>query len=172
MVAVASSIAALFVGLGVAWAHSGLAAASPGPGAIVGGEIDRIEIFYGDIITAFDGTITLQTTGETLPSTSELTSDIAGTIFLDQPLSENGEYAVRHTITSLDSDVVEATYLFTFETSAAPPQFVFVEEEEENTSPPVLWIVLGVGLVVIAVLSLRLIVALRRRNRAAATDLA
>lgn len=148
-------------------AHSGLAAASPGPGATVGGTVDRIQIFYGDIITTFDATLTLQSSGEQIAGTAEMLSDIEAVIALDEPLSVDGEYAVRHTITSFDGDVVEAAYLFSYEADAAPPRLIFVEEEDDDGgTSPIVWIVAGVGAAVIVVLAIRLIVAIRRRQAA------
>ena len=158
--------------VGVAYAHSGLAAASPGPGATVGGSVDRIQIFYGDIITSFDGTVTQQATGDQLAASSEMLSEIEAVITLDEPLADDGEYAVRHTITSFDGDVVEAAYLFSYDVDAAPPSIVFVDEEEDDGGTTwLVWAAFGVGLLVIVVLAVRLVFAMRRR-RAASTPTA
>ena len=162
-----STVLVLIVGVfgaQVARAHSGLAAASPAPGAVVGGEIEQIRIFYADIITDFDGSVTAPS-GEVLEATAEMSSDISAVIALAQPLTENGQYEVRHTITSVDDDVVDAAYLFTYDDAAAPPQLVFVESDDDGGVSTVVWIVLGVGLVVIAVLAWRLIAAIRARSR-------
>ncbi|BAN00404.1 hypothetical protein YM304_00900 [Ilumatobacter coccineus YM16-304] len=150
----------------VAHAHSGLAAASPGPGVTVGGEITEIQMYYGDLITTFDATVT-SPSGVELAVSTEMLSDIQGLITLDEPLSEEGEYAVRHTITSFDSDIVEAAYLFTYEASAPSPQLIFLPEEESGT-PWIVWVAVGIGVLVIAVLAWRLIGSLRRRSAAAA----
>jgi methionine-rich copper-binding protein CopC len=147
-----------------------LAAASPGPGVTVGGEVTEIQLFYGDIIVDFSATVT-SPSGVELDATAEMLSDIQALITLAEPMSEEGEYAVRHTITSIDTDVVEAAYLFTYEASAPPPQLIFVPEEESGTSP-IVWVVIGVGGLVIAVLAWRLIVAIRRRSTPADDQLA
>lgn len=169
LVATALALGTL-VGVGVAHAHSGLAAASPGPGVTVGGTVDRIQIFYGDIITTFEGTVTQQSTGDEVPATAEMLSEIEALITLDEPLADNGEYAVRHTITSFDGDVVEAAYLFSYDADAAPPRLVFVEEDDEGGLPWWAWVAFGAGALVILILALRLVLAVRRRRPAAAAS--
>lgn len=160
-----AAISAL-LGLGtVAHAHSGLAAASPGPGVTVGGEITEIQMFYGDIIVTFDATVT-SPSGTEIDVTTEMLSDIQGLIALAAPLSEEGEYAVRHTITSIDTDVVESAYLFSYQASAPAPQLIFLPEEEEG-SPWIVWAAVGVGTLVIGVLAWRLIASVRRGKAAA-----
>ena len=134
------------------WAHSGLAAASPGPGAVVGGEIDVVQLFYGDLILDFEATLTS-------PSGD-----------LVEALSEPGEYALRHTILSFDDDVVEAAYLFTYEPDADPPILIFIDEEGEDDDGGWawwVWAIIGLGVVVIVVLTVRLLLAIRRARDAA-----
>lgn len=161
-----AAIAAL-LGLGtVAHAHSGLAAASPGPGATVGGDITEIQMFYGDIIVTFEATVT-SPSGTEIDVSTEMLSDIQGLITLAAPLSEEGEYAVRHTITSIDTDVVESAYLFSYQAASPAPQVIFLPEEEEG-SPWIVWAAVGVGAVAIAVLAWRLIASIRRGRSAAA----
>ena len=167
-IATVAAAVVTFLGGAFVQAHSGLAAASPGPGVVVGGTVDRIQIFYGDIILAFDGTVTLQETGEQIPGRAEMVSDIEGVIVLDEPLSVDGEYAVRHTITSFDGDVVEAAYLFSYDADAAPPRIIFVEEEDGGGVPWFGWVLIGLGGVMIVVLAVRLVLAIRRRARMAA----
>lgn len=149
---------------GVAEAHSGLAAASPGPGATVGGEVAEIRIFYGDVVTAFDATVTNRSTGDVVDVEAELLSDVEAVVRLAEPLREDGEYAVRHTITSIDSDVVEAAYLFTYDAAAPPPQLVFVDDEGGGGLPWFAWVLFVVGAIVIFVLAWRLVAAIRRRH--------
>lgn len=163
-----AAITALLGLSAVARAHSGLAAASPGPGVTVGGDITEIQMFYGDFIVTFDATVT-SPSGVEVGVTAEMLSDIQGLITLDEPLAEEGEYAVRHTITSIDTDVVEAAYLFTYDADAPAPQLIFLPEEEEGTSP-VVWVVVVVGALVIGVLAWQLIVSLRRRSASASVD--
>lgn len=155
------------IGSQVVSAHSGLAAASPGPGATVGGTIDEIQLFYGDLITAIDGSVTAPD-GAVLDTTFVLTSDIEATISLGSSLDVPGEYAVRHNVISIDGDRVEAAYLFTYDPAAPAPQLVF--EDDEPGRPWIIWLVAAGGVAVI-VFAARLVVSIRRRNqvRAAAS---
>ena len=144
-------------------AHSGLAAASPGPGATVGGDVSVVQLFYADFITTFDATVT-SPSGDVLSATPEMLSDIEASISLDEPLTETGEYAVRHTITSIDGDVVEAAYLFSYDPAAAPPTLLFVDPDDGGGPSPVVIAVAVVGVLVIAVLAWRLVRSVQRRR--------
>lgn len=161
LVALAVSVAAPWAASTV-FAHSGLVAASPGPGETVGGDVSTIQLFYGDIIVTFDATITRQADGEVLDADAEMTSEITGELRLAEPLSEPGEYAVRHSVLSIDDDVVEAAYLFSYEPEAPEPILVFLPEEDEGGLAWWAWTIIGVGAVVIIVLAVRLIVSIRR----------
>jgi len=152
-----------------AFAHSGLIAASPGPGETVGGDVSTIQLFYGDIIVSFDATITRQADGELLEAEAVMTSEITGELRLAEPLSEPGEYAVRHTVLSIDDDVVEAAYLFSYEPDAPEPILVFLPDDDEGGLAWWAWTIIGVGAVVIIVLVVRLILSIRRA-RATATS--
>lgn len=163
--------AAAFAAAPTAWAHSGLAAASPGPGETVGGDVDLVQLFYGDLIVEFDATITRQADGAVLDAEAVMTSEITGELRLAAPLTEPGEYAVRHTVLSIDDDVVEAAYLFSYEPSAPSPILVFLPDEEgahdDGGWAWWVWALLGVGLVVIVVLAVRLVLSVRRARDAA-----
>ncbi len=163
LVFAAAVVAGSFVGARTAWAHSGLAAASPGPGAVVGGEIDVVQLFYGDIILEFDATLTTPS-GEILPAEPVMLSEITAELRLEEPLSEPGEYALRHTILSFDDDVVEAAYLFTFEPGADPPILIFIEEDDDDGGGLAwwAWAIIGVGALLIVVLAVRLVLSIRR----------
>lgn len=152
-------------------AHSGLIAASPGPGETVGGDVSTIQLFYGDIIVTFDATITRQADDELLDAEAVMTSEITGELRLAEPLAEPGEYAVRHTVLSIDDDVVEAAYLFSYDPDAPEPILVFLPEEDEGGLAWWAWTVIGVGAVVIIVLAVRLVLSIRRA-RATTTDTA
>ncbi|MEL6891150.1 MAG: copper resistance protein CopC [Actinomycetota bacterium] len=162
MVVSLAAVAAVSLGaVGVARAHSGLAAASPGPGAIVGGDIQLIQLFYGDLIVEFDATVT-DPDGVELDAEAVMTSEITAEIRLAEPLSTPGEYAVRHTVLSIDDDVVPAAYLFTFDPDADPPILIFVEESDDEGWAWWAWLLIGVGVLLIVVLAVRLVLAIRR----------
>ncbi len=140
--------------------QGGLQAASPGPDAIVGGEIDQIELLYDDIITAVGGTVT-GPDGEVLDAGFVIDSQIRALVQLAEPLSEPGEYTVRSAVVSVVGDEVDESYAFTYEPDAAPPQLVFPPEEDSG-SPWLFWSLVAAGVVVIAVLIGRLLVSMRR----------
>lgn len=162
-------VAALAAGCGVlaaipssAYAHSGLAAASPGPGVVVGGTIDLVRLFYSEPITEIEASVT-SPSGERLAAEVVLVSEIEATIELAAPLDEPGEYAVRHEVLADDGDRVAAAYLFTFDPDAPPPVLEIVPEDADGGPPRwVTFAVLGAGVAVIAILAWRLVVA--RRN--------
>ena len=131
--------------------------------------MSTIQLFYGDIIVSFDATITRQADGELLEAEAVMTSEITGELRLAEPLSEPGEYAVRHTVLSIDDDVVEAAYLFSYEPDAPEPILVFLPDDDEGGLAWWAWTIIGVGAVVIIVLVVRLILSIRRA-RATATS--
>lgn len=147
-------------------AHSGLSAASPGPGVVAGGEITEIQLFYGDIITEVDGTVTAPD-GTVLDAEFVMESEIMARVDLGAALDQPGEYAVRHEVLSIDGDRVEAAYLFTYDPAAPPPQLEFVEESDDDGGLAWwAWVLFGVGAVVIVVLAWRLADSLRRARAA------
>ena len=142
-------------------AHSGLAAASPGPGAIVGGEIDEIELWYNSAVTDITASVTAPD-GTMLDGTLVQVSDLRMTFELDEPLSVTGEYAVRHGTTGIeDGDRLDAAYLFTYDPDAPPPVLDLLAPDDEGT-PSWVWVIVGVGIVLIAVLAWRLRSSIKR----------
>lgn len=163
-----ATVAAISVCLaGTAAAHSGLGAASPAPGATVGGEVAEIQLRYSSSVSDVEGSVT-DPDGQTLETVVTQESVLAVRIALAEPLTVPGEYTVRHVSTSDDDgDRVEAAYLFTFDPSAPPPQLEILDVDDEGTSIWV-WIVLSAGLVVIGVLAWRVVRAAKRLNSARA----
>ena len=148
-------------------AHSGLAAASPGPGAIVGGDITEIELWYNSAITDITASVTAPD-GTALDGTLVQVSELRMTFELDEPLSIAGEYAVRHGTTGIeDGDRIDAAYLFTYDPDAPPPVLDVLPVDDEGTGVWV-WILIGVGVAVIVVLAWRLLSSIRRARDTAA----
>ena len=148
--------------------QGGLQGASPGPDAVVGGEIDQIELLYDDILAEVDGTVT-GPDGAELGATFVIDNQIRALIELDDPLTAPGEYTVRHVVISVVDDRVEDSYTFTYQPDAAPPQLVFPPEEDSG-APWLLWTIAIVGAVVIVVLIARLLTSVRRvKGRAPGT---
>ena len=147
-------------------AHSGLAASSPGPGAIVGGDITEIELWYNSAITDITASVTAPD-GTMLEGSLVQLSELRMTFELDEPLSIAGQYAVRHGTTGLeDGDRIDAAYLFTYDPDAPPPVLDLLPVDDEGTALWV-WILVGVGVIVIAVLAWRLLASIRRAREAA-----
>jgi methionine-rich copper-binding protein CopC len=157
LAALATAITLLFGS--VAFAHSGLGAASPGPGAVVGGEITTIQLRYASTITDPDGSVT-DPNGEIVGSTFTQDGNLKVIVSLDAPLSVAGQYAVRHISTDVeDGDRVAAAYLFTYDPAAPPPQLEIIPDDEGF---PWVWVIVGVGGGVIAVVAWRLAASLER----------
>jgi len=160
--ALATAITLLFGS--VAFAHSGLGAASPGPGAVVGGEITTIQLRYNRTMTDPDGSVT-DPNGEIVGSTFTQDGNLRVIVSLDAPLSVPGQYAVRHISTDVeDDDRVEAAYLFTFDPTAPPPQLEIIADDDGF---PWVWVIVGVGGLVIAVLTWRLATSMQRARDSA-----
>lgn len=139
--------------------QGGLQGASPGPDAVVGGEIAEIQLLYDDIITTVDGSVTAPD-GDELSAEYVVDTDIRALIELAEPLTVSGEYMVRHEVVSVVGDRVEDSYEFTYEPSAAAPQLVF--PPEDSGSPWLLWAIAIVGSIVLAVLIWRLVASMWR----------
>jgi methionine-rich copper-binding protein CopC len=162
LAALATAVTLLFGS--VAFAHSGLGAASPGPGAVVGGEITTIQLRYASTITDPDGSVT-DPNGKIMGSTFIQDGNLKVTVSLDTPLSVAGQYAVRHISTDVeDDDRVAAAYLFTYDPTAPPPQLEIIPDDE---GLPWVWIIAGVGSGVIAVVVWRLAASLKRARGSA-----
>ena len=160
--ALATAVALLFGS--VAFAHSGLGAASPGPGAVVGGEITTIQLRYTSTIADPDGSVT-DPNGEIVGSTFTQDSNLKVIVSLDAPLSVTGQYAVRHISTDVeDDDRIEAAYLFTYDPTAPPPRLEIIADDDGF---PWVWVIVGVGGGVIAVLGWRLTTSMKRAGDSA-----
>lgn len=167
-VAVLAALAAS-VPSGVVSAHAGLGAASPAPGAIVGGEITEIQLRYASAVVDVTGSVT-DPNGEVVATEFVQDTSLAITIRLAAPLDVPGEYAVRHTSTSVDDgDRVAAAYLFTYDPTAPPPQLEILDLDGDDGRSVWVWVAVAVSALVIGVLGWRLFRSMRAL-RAARTD--
>lgn len=139
--------------------QGGLQAASPGPDATVGGEIDRIELLYDDIVVTIGGEV-VGPDGESLDAEFVVDGQIRVLIELGEPLVEPGRYVVRSDMVSAVGHRVGESYGFTFEPGAAPPRLVF--PSEDSGSPWLIWTIAVVGAIVLVVLIARLLASMRR----------
>ena len=155
--ALATAVTLLFGS--VVFAHSGLGAASPGPGAIVSGEITTIQLRYASTITDPDGSVT-DPNGKIVGTTFTQDGNLKVIVSLDAPLSVAGQYVVRHISTDVDDDDrIRAAYLFTYDPTAPPPQLEIIDDDSRF---PWVWVFTGVGGFVVAVLSWRLATSVKR----------
>jgi len=156
-------LSVLAVAMGAtALAHSGLGAARPAPGAVVGGDIDEFQLRYNSTVADVEGSVT-DPGGNIVESAWVQDGNLRVTVTLAQPLSTPGEYAVRHTTTDVeDGDRVTAAYLFTFDPAAPPPRLEIIPDDDGF---PWVWVVLGVGLGIIGVLGSRLFRSLKRARQ-------
>jgi methionine-rich copper-binding protein CopC len=162
VMALATAVMLLFGS--VTFAHSGLGAASPGPGAVVGGEITTIQLRYNSTMTDPDGSVT-DPNGDIVRSTFTQDGNLKVIVSLDAPLSVPGQYAVRHITTDVeDNDRVEAAYLFTYDPTAPPPQLEIVAGDDGF---PWIRAIVGVGGIVIAVFAWRLATSVQRARGSA-----
>ena len=157
-VAVATWLAVFAIGSTVL-AHSGLGAASPSPGSVVGGEITEFQLRYNNTVADVEGSVT-DPDGNIVESDWVQDGNLRVAVMLAEPLTTPGEYAVRHATTDVeDGDRVEAAYLFTFDPTAAPPQLEIIPDDDGF---PWIWVVAGVGAIVIGALGWQLARSLKR----------
>lgn len=159
----AAALLVVFVGACADEEQGGLEGASPGPDAVVGGEIDRIELFYDDIVVDADVSV-IDPDGTEVSVETRVDTDISVIAELGASLSEPGVHEVRHGVDAVDGDRVDGSYTFTFDPSAPAPQLVF--PPEDSGVPWLLWLVAVVGVVVIAVLGWQLLQSLATSRRA------
>ena len=159
LVSVVAALLAVFTIGSTVLAHSGLGAASPSPGSVVGGEITEFQLRYNSTIADVDGSVT-DPDGSIIGSDWVQDGNLRVAVTLEKPLSTPGEYAVRHATTDVeDGDRVEAAYLFTFNPAAAPPQLMVIPDEDGF---PWIWVVLGVGVLILGALGWQLARSLKR----------
>lgn len=159
----------LVVGIGgcAGETQGGLEGASPGPGAVVGGEIDQIELFYDDIVVAAD-VVVVDPEGTELATETRVDTDVSVISELGGSLSEPGVYFVSHGVDAVDGDREEGSYSFTFDPAASPPGIVF--SPEDDGTPWLLWIVAVAGVLVIAVLGWQFLQSVARAKRGSARE--
>jgi len=147
--------------------QGGLEGGSPGPDAVVGGEIDQISLFYDDIVV--DAAVSVAgPDGTELSTETRVDTDISVITELGETLSEPGVYFVRHTVDAVDGDREEGSYSFTYDPSASAPGIVFLSEE--SATPWWLWAMAVVGVLVIAVLGWRLLQSVAKVRSGSATS--
>jgi methionine-rich copper-binding protein CopC len=153
-------VATTVVGLSVpAGAHGTLKEASPAPGEVVEGVVDRIEITLSTPYVPGDegrsSIFLLAPRGDDgvraeLRGTIDEVDEDTFAVDID-PLTEPGEYQVTWEVLAADGDVSRSAYLFSF--NGPPP----------SDGPPVLWlVVIGAAVLLAAALLARSFLVRRR----------
>jgi methionine-rich copper-binding protein CopC len=141
---VIAGLSALLLIAGPAGAHSSLGEASPGPGDIVGGTVDSLELVFLQGVS--DASISLRTPDGVLTETTvSQPSELEVRAEFDA-LEEPGQYIVDWGLTSADGDSTAASYAFSYDPDA-PPR----EELSPSTSNPAIPIALAVMLALLVV---------------------
>lgn len=138
-------------------AHSGLLVAVPGPGQEVGGEIDRLQLYFGEPLDSVSVRVLD-------PSNSDISGDydepVVGLIEVEVPRLENeGVYVVDYEVDYLDGASFASTYQFTFRADAPAPlplEFEGVDDDSSLTATMALWVLVGSSIVLVLLLAWRL----------------
>ena len=122
-------------------AHSSLGEASPGPGDLVGGTLDSLELVFLDGVS--EPAVTLRAPdGTDIDTTVSQPSGLEVRAEFDA-LQEPGQYIVDWSLVSADGDDTSAAYSFSFDPNA-PPR----DELSPSTSSPAVPIALAVLLAI------------------------
>lgn len=100
-------------------AHTELDVAVPGPGASVGGTVDRIELtYFGPSVS--DPNVTVRGPGERTVS-GEVTDVTDATVTYEMDaLEEEGQYIVEWKVTAFDGVDAESAFAFTYDEDSPP----------------------------------------------------
>ncbi|MFT7597778.1 MAG: methionine-rich copper-binding protein CopC [Acidimicrobiales bacterium] len=118
-------IAVALVGTSPASSHSGLLIAAPGPGDEVGGEIDRVQLYFGEPVDAVTVNVA-DPSGAQL--SGDLTEPIEGLIEMALPrLAAEGEYIVSYSVSYSDGAEFESAFRFSYAAGRASPEWLEFE---------------------------------------------
>ncbi len=154
--AVAPAITALLVG-STAGAHSTLVSSCPGETDVVN-QLDRIELTFGsDIVDDGQALVALagdegRTDIEIGPATFVDERTLAATV---PPALEPGRYIIRYMVTSIDGDLSDGGFEFTFDPDAAQDAPGCGEVDGDGGGATG-WVLLGVGVVAVTGIGLLL----------------
>ncbi len=162
LVVVLGVSAALVIGPTAAFAHANLLAASPAPGQVAGGTLDRVQLVFDEAITEFDATIEGPNSTALVIDTIEIGPQQIELRF--DPLRVEGDYAVRYRFTSADDDRVELGFGFEFDAGAPavlPLSGPSIVSSSSSGPSPLAWVAIAIAAVAVAALAV--LVARRRR---------
>ncbi|MEM8925631.1 MAG: copper resistance protein CopC [Actinomycetota bacterium] len=139
-----------------AFAHTDLLQASPGPGQLVGGTVEVIDLVFTEPIT--EARVTVTRDGQDVPGTMVNTDGIIIRFELDEPITEPGRYDVRYEMISFDLDDTADGFFFEYEPSAPEPFRLGVVQEPEGTN----WVMVAASAVLMAALAGLLFIFVKR----------
>lgn len=159
------------VGASPAQAHDSLLAGSPGPGQTVGGTITTIDlVFSGNFV---DHGATFETPeGEVSEPDTEKLGDNWLRLLVPE-LEVEGQYIVRYSFTSSDSDPISSAFAFSYDAAAPAPIAISaasapgVEDEGQGL---LFWVVGGGLLTMVGLLATRLALRLSRLAKSDAPE--
>lgn len=127
----------------VVLAHAEVIGSSPASGSTVGGDIERIDIVFGDLVS--NAVITVTGPDGVLDGEMVQTAGQVVAFGLDDKLKTEGQYKVEFEFDSLDDqDFVELEYAFTYDSDALEPLPVVAGARNERS---------GAGSIAIGVLA-------------------
>jgi methionine-rich copper-binding protein CopC len=127
-----------------AGSHSELGGARPGVGQEVGGTIDRIELeFRSPIEDAEIRVFEPDGTEITGPGHTEVDGAVATQEI--ETITETGQHQVTYTVLSVDGDLQDGAYVFTYDPEADP-----LPSEDVGGSTVLLWVFVVVSISVLA----------------------
>lgn len=97
-------------------AHAEVLGSSPAAGSTVGGSVDRIDIVFADQVSS--ATIELSGPDGPVPGEVVQTEGLVIALKLERTLETEGLYQVKFAFSSIDEDLVELEYSFTYQKSA------------------------------------------------------
>jgi methionine-rich copper-binding protein CopC len=134
----------LLAGVGAANAHTELSEGRPGAGQEVGGEIDKIELEFRGAIDDAEIRV-FEPEGEEITGADH--TEVSGVIATQQieTITEPGQYQVTYSVLSVDGDLQNGAYVFTYDPDAPP----LPDDDDGSGSTLLLWGFVAVSVVVL-----------------------
>lgn len=136
----------------IALAH-GPVGASPGPGDIVGGQVDEVRLVFAEVMSP-DGMFIVVTDedGAAVPQRGPARLDETGQMAWVEirPLDDPGPYRVDYRVEGRDGVTTPGAYVFTYDPDAAPPEALEIPNPIEEEGFWNQWTALGAGILVAA----------------------
>lgn len=154
-----AGLVALLVGLtpSAAAAHDGLVIAVPAPGELAGGEVELLQMFFGEPIETVNVRVL---DPDSTDITGEITQPYEGFVeVVVPPLEIEGVYVVAYDVSYADEATFEAVYQFTYDARGRQPELLVAGEYETSRSSlfvAATWVLVGVTIVLALLLAWRL----------------